>query len=188
LSCIIVPRTSSHLLALIRFSSARARACQKADWRNHKKHCGGKEKVAKRLPGTIHDHFWQYPVPDTIRHVQPSPDGTAAVADLGFGVLHPSRTYSPALQRQISLLEGDRGADYFLFDDFDRLIRFMIYQSLMKLCLRTTRARAIYEATPIGGRVSNQGYGTSTWIQPGKDIGAAPEGIRRKYGRENGSV
>jgi hypothetical protein len=42
----------------------------------------------------------------------------AAVTDIGFGVPHPSRTYSPALQRQISLFEGDRSADYFLFNDW----------------------------------------------------------------------
>jgi len=121
--------------------------CQKADWRNHRKHCG-KEKVAKRLPGTIHDPFWKYPVPETMHFIQPSPDGTAAVTDFGFGTPHPSRPHNAALQRQAALLEGDRRADYFLFNDSDQPIRFMIYDSLLKMAFRGLRAEAMYGSTP----------------------------------------
>jgi hypothetical protein len=163
------------------FSSARARACQKADWRNHKKHCG-KEKVAKRLPGTIHDPFWQYPVPDTLHHVQPSPNGMTAVADVGFGVPHPSRTYSPALQRQISLLEGDRGADYFLFDNSDRPIRFVIYESFMKLYFRTLRAEAIYGATPNGIEMVAEHLIKAMAHQPGLSRERILAQLQREYG------
>jgi hypothetical protein len=74
----------------------------------------------------------------------------AAVTDIGFGIRHPSRTYSPALQQQISLFEGDRTADYILFDDFDRPVRFVIHDSFMRLCFHSLRADTIYGAAPHG--------------------------------------
>jgi hypothetical protein len=163
------------------FLLARARACQKADWCNHKKHCG-KEKVAKRLPGTIHDPFWYYPVLDTLHHVQPSPNGTAPVTVVGFGVPHPSRTYSPALQRQISLLEGDQAADYFLFDDSDRPIRLVIYESVVKLCFRTTQASAIYSATPKNLDVIAEYLIKAMAHQPGLSRERILAQLQREYG------
>jgi hypothetical protein len=72
-----------------------------------------------------------------------------AITDVGFGVPHPSRTYSPGLQR-VSPLEGDGGADCILFDDFDCPINFVIYESFMKLCSRTIRADT--EWTGVDGR------------------------------------
>jgi hypothetical protein len=171
----------SRSLTPIIFSPSHARACQKADWRNHKKHCG-KKKIAKRLPGTIHDQFWQYPVPDTLRHIQPSPDGKTAVVDVGFGVPDPSRTYSPALRRQISLLEGDRRADYFLFDAFDRPIRFVIYESFMKLCFRTLRASTVYGPTPIGLEIMAEYIIKAMAHRPGCNRETILAQLQREYG------
>jgi hypothetical protein len=101
------------------------RVCEKNDWRNHKKHCG-KQRIAKKLPGTIHDPNWFQPdVPEEIRLDLPSTsNGFDQMASLGFGSPARAALYSAALQRQVALLTVDKMADYFLFDEMDRPIRF----------------------------------------------------------------
>jgi hypothetical protein len=105
-----------------------------------------------------------------------------AVTDVGFGVLHPSRTYSPALKRQVSLLEGDKGADYFLFDNSDRPIRFVIYESFLKLCFRTIRAEAIYGETPSGLEMVAEYLIKAMAHQPGLSRERILAQLQREYG------
>ena len=92
----------AHFQSRCGFSPAHTTVCSRAIWHNHRKHCG-KETVAKRLPGIIHDPFGKYAVPETMHFLQPSPDSTAAVTDIGFGTPHPSRPHNAALQRQAAL-------------------------------------------------------------------------------------
>jgi hypothetical protein len=132
----------------------RIRACQRDDWQSHKKNCG-KEKIAKKLLGTIHDPSWQYPdVSEFLSPVGITPDGIFPITNLGFGALHPSRSHSPALQRQVALLEGDRDADYYLyialFDHTDHPIRVMIEENSIKMSFRIVRSDAMFHAEPSG--------------------------------------
>jgi hypothetical protein len=122
------------------FSYDFRRACQKADWRNHKKHCG-KEKVSKKLRGTIHDPQWAYP--DIPAEILPKCNdrGYVALEDMGFAT-NTTTPQSPALQRQISFLNADRTADYFLFDESDQPVRVVIEDKMMKMLFRTLRATA----------------------------------------------
>jgi hypothetical protein len=132
---------------------ARDRACQKDDWRSYKQHCG-KEKIAKKLHGTIHDVAWQYPdTSDSVRSLAESAqDGKVHVTSLGFGTPHPSNPHSPALQRQVALLEGDKDVDYVLFDDTDRAIRIMIDDIHLKLDFRLVRSEVMFAVNhPDGG-------------------------------------
>lgn len=115
------------------------RACQKEDWRKHKKHCG-KTKVSKNLPGTARDPFWAHPdVPDHSRNVSIQ-DGVVDISSIGFAKPDPAYPHSPALQRQVSLLTGDKHADYFLFDETDRPIRFIVNDMWMRMTFRSLRA------------------------------------------------
>jgi hypothetical protein len=125
------------------------RACQKDDWRSHKKHCG-KEKIAKKLPGTIHDPFWEYPSVSELLHFVGTTDGNMPMTSLGFGTPHPSRSHSPALQQQVALLEGDREADYYLFDHTDCPIRVMLDERYIKMCFRMIRSEAMFRAEMSG--------------------------------------
>jgi hypothetical protein len=115
------------------------RACQKEDWRKHRKRCG-KTKVSKNLPGTVHDPFWAHPdLPDHDRNVSIR-NGVVDMASIGFSKPNPACPHSPALQRQVSLLTGDKHADYFLFDEEDRPIRFIIHDMWMRMTFRSLRA------------------------------------------------
>lgn len=115
--------------------------CQQEDWRNHKKNCG-KQKIAKKLPGTIHDPFWFQPdVPDGFRHL--GGKGDLEVTSIGFGDPARTPTYSAALRRQVSLLTADKKADYFLFDEMDRPVRFEITNSMLKTFFRIARTEAL---------------------------------------------
>jgi hypothetical protein len=69
---------------------------------------------------------------------------------MGFGTAHPSRPHSQALQRQLSLLNGDKTADYFLFDEVERPIRFEIRETFTKIAFRTLRAEAMSNAEQKG--------------------------------------
>jgi hypothetical protein len=114
------------------------RECQKEDWREHKKHCG-KSKVSKKLPGTINDPFWVFPeMPDHLRHI-PTSVAEKEVTYIGFGDPNTAPAYSPALQRQVSLITADKDADYFLFDEDDCPVRFVLHDIWMKMTFRTIR-------------------------------------------------
>jgi hypothetical protein len=142
---IVVPILRSHL-ALESY-----RACQKEDWREHKKICG-KQKSSKQLVGTTRDRFWKYPsLPDYARNIPSEPKGGVHITSIGFGTgPHPSRPHSPALQRQVSLLTGDKYADYFLFDELDRPVRFMIGDMYTKISFRNLRSEALSSPEPMG--------------------------------------
>jgi hypothetical protein len=119
------------------------RECQKDDWRNHKRHCG-KEKVSKRLKGTVNDPFWKYPdVSDSLRHVPINKNDTISINSMGLPPPEPPYPYSQALQRQIGLITSDKDADYFLFDEVQRPIRFALPEGYIKLAFRTMRSNAL---------------------------------------------
>jgi len=128
-------------------------SCQKEDWPHHRKHCG-KKKFLKNIKGTAQDPYWQHPnLPDhMLTHIGAGDaSGNVAVSSLGFGTPHPSRPHSPALQRQVSLITGDKLADYFLFDETDHPIRFMIQGDMwMKIAFRNLRSGAMFGAEQKG--------------------------------------
>jgi hypothetical protein len=115
-------------------------ACQKEDWHNHKKN-SGKKKVSKKLPGTIYDPFWAYPdVPEYVRDASLGyKDGHIDITSLGFPGPNNTQHYSPALQRQISILTADKVADYYLFDEADQLVRVVLLDMLSKVQFRQMR-------------------------------------------------
>jgi len=116
------------------------RACQKGDWQQHKKHCG-KSKVSKKLSGTVHDPFWAFPdMPDHLRHVPDIQDGGIPVSSVGFPAPNSQREYSQALQRQLALINADKEADYFLFDDNDCPVRVVLHDMWMKMIFRILRS------------------------------------------------
>ncbi|RDB20601.1 hypothetical protein Hypma_012235 [Hypsizygus marmoreus] len=117
-----------------------SQACQKEDWRRHKKHCG-KAKVSKKLPGTINDPFWMEPdMSDSARNLPFTQTGQLAAWEMGFEFPHPLPAYSPALQRQISLWAGDKHVDYFLFDELDRPIPIYVHPTSLQLFFRLNRS------------------------------------------------
>jgi hypothetical protein len=119
------------------------RTCQKQDWAKHKKHCG-KSKVSKRLPGTIHDPLWAYPeVPEHLRHVVSTQEGTIPLTSIGFADPNSPARHSPALQRQMALLNADKDADYFLFDEDDSPVRFVLQDTWTKMAFRTLRSSVL---------------------------------------------
>jgi len=128
-----------------------SRACQKADWPSHKKHCG-KEKVAKKLRGTIHDQSWQYS--HILEHLpfvpQSTPQDDVSTTGSEFGTPHPSFPHSPALQRQVALLENNRDVDYFLFDEADRPIAVVLNDSYLKINFRQFRFQAMFGPEQFG--------------------------------------
>ena len=89
-------------------------------------------------------------MPNIMRSTELTPDDERlAVENLGFGTPHPSRPHSPALKRQVSLLEADRRAEYFLFDEEDVPIRFVIDDMAMKMLFRSARTLAMFCAEPV---------------------------------------
>jgi hypothetical protein len=111
----------------------------------------------KILKGTVNDPCWQYPdVPDYLRDIPVNEDDTVTIASLGFGVPNPPHPYSQALQRQISLITRDKEADYFLFDQAQRPIRFALPGGIMKMYFRTMRGEALCTVERDGVRVITQ--------------------------------
>ena len=126
--------------------------------------------------------MWKYPdVPDTIRQVE-STNGHVSITSLGFGTPHPSRPHSAALQRQVSLLEGDRQADYFLFDDADRPIRFALYETYSKMCFRMIRADAMFGERPTGVEALVQYLIKTMSDRPGLSRARIVAQFQREYG------
>lgn len=106
----------------------------------------------KKLAGTIHDPYWfQSSMPDSMRHIPVSHNGGVEILNLGFGDPANTPSYSPALQRQVNLLTLDRDADYFLFDQWDRPVRFAInHDYLLKMGFRAVRTEVLSSTTPKG--------------------------------------
>ena len=159
----------------------RHRACQKEDWREHKKFCG-KQISKKLLLGTTRDSFWKYPtVPDYARNFPVDAAGNIHITSVGFGTAHPSRPHSPALQRQLSLLTGDKYADYFLFDELDRPVRFMIWDMCTKIPFRNLRSEALSSPKPKGLVAVAEYLVKMMSHQSGEDSGTAEPRVRRGY-------
>ncbi|RDB20600.1 hypothetical protein Hypma_012236 [Hypsizygus marmoreus] len=119
-------------------------ACQKEDWPNHRKHCG-EQKISKKLKGTINDPYWIQPLmPDYARTLNvPRSENGISLDDLGFATMEPSHPYSPALQRQVSLLNANKQVDYFLFDANDRPICIFIPDTFARMSFRHMRSVAL---------------------------------------------
>jgi len=97
--------------------------------------------VSKKLPGTAQDPFWACPeLPEYLRQVPTSPDGDISISSIGFANPNSEREYSPALQRQVSLLTADKDADYYLCDNEDHLVRVELYDKWMKMIFRILRS------------------------------------------------
>ncbi|KAH7928127.1 hypothetical protein BV22DRAFT_1005538 [Leucogyrophana mollusca] len=116
--------------------------CQKEDWQRHRLSCG-KKKVSKRLPGTAGDSAWAHPLlPEFYREQLNKGNGqTTSIRSIGPGT--PQYTRSPALQHQVSMIEADKDADYFLFTPSREPIRFVIDDFFLKLVFRLMRTDAM---------------------------------------------
>lgn len=129
------------------------RVCQKEDWPHHKKHCG-KNKKLKNIDGTAQDPHWALlDLPASMRPPADACDasGNIVIDSLGFGTPDPSRLHSAAFQRQISLMTGDKKVDYFLFDETDHPIRFVIRGDRQtRMMFRMLRSTAMFSAKPQG--------------------------------------
>lgn len=128
------------------------RSCQKADWPKHKKHCG-KKKASKRLKGTINDPFRAVPgpfIPDHLRSLGGGGEGIN-LNDVGFADPGSIQSQSPALKRQLSMLNGDKDADYFLFDNVDRPVRFRIPDPMLRMTFRMMRS-SLFSGRSVGTR------------------------------------
>jgi hypothetical protein len=68
--------------------------------------------------------------------------GGVAPSSLGFVSPDHTRDCSPALQLQMALLTADKKADYFLFDESDRPVRFEIQDTILKMTFRLSRSVA----------------------------------------------
>lgn len=110
----------------------------------------GSGKSRKKLPGTIHDPLWSGPdYAKALRHIPNNGKGFA-VEDLGFGNPETAPPYSAALQRQVSLLVADKNADYYLFDELERPVRFIVDDPELKPFFRLTRTHALSSNDPPG--------------------------------------
>jgi hypothetical protein len=157
------------------------------DWRKHKKNCG-KTKASKQLPGTAQDPFWASPqVPEHMSaplRAAAAGGGSVHITSIGFGTPHPSRPHSPALQRQVSLINSDKYADYFLFDDLDRPIRFAIdvEDKWTKLTFRFLRTSAMFGPDRQGIQAIIEYLIKCMGQRPG----LSREGILAQFNREYG--
>lgn len=101
--------------------------------------------MTKHLKGTINDPFRAASfVPDHFRSLGDR-NGMVSFSDIGFADSGSESSNSPALRRQLSLLNGDRDADYFLFDNLDRPIRFRIPDSFLRMQFRMMRSNLFSE-------------------------------------------
>ena len=160
------------------------RACQKEDWREHKKHCG-KSKVSKKLQGTVNDPFWAFPeMLDHLRHI-PTSVAEKEVISLGFGNPNTAPAYSPALQRQVSFITADKDVDYFLLDEDDCPVRFVLRDAWTKMAFRIFRECAL---SSIERQWIGIGYIAEYLIKMmGQKPGLSRERILEQLGREYGS-
>ncbi|KIJ60381.1 hypothetical protein HYDPIDRAFT_32346 [Hydnomerulius pinastri MD-312] len=116
--------------------------CQSADWKTHKRSCG-KKKVTKGLPGTAGDRLWMYQDPNVafLRDLPKNATGKTLTAAIGIG---PAQYTRPAaLESQVSMLEKDKEADYFLFNDNGQPIRFVVDKMWTQCCFRGIRQVAM---------------------------------------------
>jgi hypothetical protein len=125
-------------------------------------------------------------VPDYIRDVPlESKDGSLHISAIGFPAPNNKRQYSPALQRQISLLTADKSADYFLFDEADQPVRIVLFDMWTRLQFRQMRMGAWSENCSDGlmyTAVMAQ-HLVKHW---GSQPGLSREGILRQFGLEYG--
>jgi hypothetical protein len=62
------------------------------------------------------------------------------MTSIGFAAPNTQLEYSPALQRQVSLINADKVADYFLFDDENRPVRVVLHGTWLKMAFRILRS------------------------------------------------
>jgi hypothetical protein len=158
------------------------RPCQKSDWKIHKSRCG-------KLGRAVHSRrrHWTFHVPEDAQAAGiPLLQAEDIVPDvLDTRSPDPSRPHSPALQRQISLLKADRAADYFLFDEADRPIRFAIpdEDKWMKMSFHLLREEAFF-----GDQTNTQVEAIAEYLiqnmsnRPGLSRARILAQFRREYG------
>lgn len=122
--------------------------CQKEDWPKHKQHCG-KKKVSKGLPGTAGDSMWAFPdPPDVVKDLVPNASGNVSITSIGAGQAQYTR--SSALQLQVTLIEANKGADYFLFKSTGMPIPFIVPDTWAKMVFRLMRKDTMSNAEKKG--------------------------------------
>jgi hypothetical protein len=98
----------------------------------------------KNTKGTVHDPLWKTDVPDYLRPSAINPDGTVDINSMGFGTTHPSRPHTPALRWQVSLLNADKQAGYYLFDERNEPVRVVLHDICTKIMFRIQWADAMF--------------------------------------------
>jgi hypothetical protein len=112
----------------------------------------------------------------------PSKSGNVPVTAIGFGTPDPTRPLSPALQRQMSLLTADKDADYFLFDELDRPIRFMLHDMWTKMMFRILRSGVLSGADREGLEAMAEYLIKAMGQKPGLSRRRILEQLEREYG------
>ncbi|KIJ60355.1 hypothetical protein HYDPIDRAFT_117259 [Hydnomerulius pinastri MD-312] len=123
--------------------------CQKADWKTHKPNCG-KKRVSKGLPGTAGDSLWMHKDPSVefVRDLPTNAGGKEMIRAIGIAPAQYTRPQ--ALELQVSMLEKDKDADYFLFNTKGEPVRFVIDDLWTKFNFRTIRRTAMAQADNHG--------------------------------------
>ena len=120
---------------------------------------------------------------DLPNHLDPTSQEPSADS-LGFVKSEDARPYSPALQRQVSLLNADKGAEYFLFNELDQPVRVVLDSQWDKAVFRLFRSQAWAKSSPEKGPVEAMAQHLLR-IMRGKP-GLSREMILRQFDREYG--
>jgi hypothetical protein len=72
------------------------------------------------------------------------------LSSIGFPSPNSQREYSQALQRQLSLINADKEADYFLFDTDDLPVRVVLHDTWMKMAFRIIRSDVLSSSEQNG--------------------------------------
>jgi hypothetical protein len=83
-------------------------------------------------------------------------DGTVDITSTGFAKPNPARPRSAALQRQVALITARKDVDYFLFDEEDRPIPFVLYNMWIKMSFRRLRGDLLSDDMKVVGAIAEQ--------------------------------
>jgi hypothetical protein len=112
----------------------------------------------------------------------PSQGGNTSISSTGFPSPDLARTYSPALQLQVSILISDKSIDYVLFDESSKPVPVKLHDTHAKLVFRDSRIDAWSTVSRNGMEIMAQYL-----IQlMGQTPGMSRERILRQFNREYG--